>query len=72
VWNRREFLKDPDTGKRRSVERPPNEWRIEEHPDLRVIDDALAEAVAARIKMLAERYDAGRTIKRAGASCSCP
>ena len=22
TWNRREFLKDPDTGKRRSVERP--------------------------------------------------
>lgn len=37
VWNKREFLKDPDSGKRRSVLRPASEWRVEDRPDLRIV-----------------------------------
>jgi site-specific DNA recombinase len=39
VWNRRQFRKDPDTGKRRCVERPKSEW-IEHHNPNRVIVSA--------------------------------
>ena len=28
IWNRRQWLKEPDTGKRRYVDRPRNEWLI--------------------------------------------
>ncbi len=59
VWNKREFLKDPDTGKRRSVLRPESEWRVEERPELRIVPVDLEEAVAARHKMFTDRYGAG-------------
>lgn len=36
VWNRREFRKDPDTGKRKCIQRPQSEW-IEHHNAERVI-----------------------------------
>lgn len=41
VWNRRQWLKDPDTGKRRYVERPSDEWVVREVPELRIISEAL-------------------------------
>ena len=41
VWNRRQWLKDPDTGKRQSVPRPRSEWVEREQPDLRIIPDEL-------------------------------
>lgn len=30
VWNRSQWIKDPDTGKRRRVERPQSEWIVQE------------------------------------------
>lgn len=48
VWNRKQWLKDPDTGKRRYVERPRNEWQEREAPELRIIDQALWTAVRDR------------------------
>lgn len=41
VWNRRQWLKDPDTGKRLPVARPREEWLVRESPELRIIDQAL-------------------------------
>lgn len=41
VWNRRQWLKDPDTGKRQAVPRPRSEWVEREQPDLRIIPDDL-------------------------------
>lgn len=38
VWNRRQWLKDPETGKRRYMERPRDEWLVREAPELRIID----------------------------------
>ncbi|SMX39317.1 Recombinase [Maliponia aquimaris] len=38
VWNRQRFLKDPMTGSRQARSNPPEEWVIEEVPDLRIID----------------------------------
>jgi hypothetical protein len=65
----REFLKDPDTGKRRSVERPRNEWRIESRDDLRIIPPELEEAVGARHRMFTDRAAALRGVWRTN---GCP
>lgn len=43
VWNRRQWLKDPETGKRLPVARPREEWLVREAPELRIIDQALWE-----------------------------
>ena len=38
IWNRRQWLKDPETGKRRYIERPQSEWQVREQPELAIID----------------------------------
>lgn len=38
IWNRSQWNKDPDTRKRVRSERPRSDWKIEERPDLRIID----------------------------------
>ncbi len=48
VWNKRRFLKDPDTGRRRQVARPPDEWIRQEHPELRIVDADVWRAVQER------------------------
>ncbi|WP_368408582.1 recombinase family protein [Caldimonas mangrovi] len=48
VWNRRQWLKCPDTGARRYVLRPPHEWQVREAPELRIVDQAVWDAVRAR------------------------
>ncbi len=50
VWNRRQWLKNPETGKRRYVERPREEWQERDAPELRIIDQALWDAVHARAR----------------------
>jgi site-specific DNA recombinase len=55
VWNRSQWLKDPDTGRRTRVDRPPGEWRIELRPDLRIVSDAAWQAVRARFAANAQR-----------------
>jgi len=47
VWNRQRFVKDPDTGKRLARKNPPSAWVTTEVPHLRIIDDALWNAVKA-------------------------
>ena len=50
IWNRREWLKDPDDATRRVPRmRPRSEWKVAERPDLRVIDDATWAAVRQRM-----------------------
>ncbi len=56
VWNRRRFLKNPDTGKRVARVNPPEEWIIAEVPELRIVDDALWQDAKARQGELAEKY----------------
>ena len=48
VWNRQNFAKNPDTRKRQARMNPPEQWVIEDVPDLRIIDDALWDRVKAR------------------------
>lgn len=49
VWNRSQWVKDPDTGKRHRLDRPPSEWLTRDAPELRIIDDETWRAVRARI-----------------------
>ena len=56
VWNRLRYVKDPTTGKRVSRINPPEDWITAEVPELRIVDDALWQAVKDRQKELAEKY----------------
>ncbi|MFM0357968.1 recombinase family protein [Paraburkholderia nemoris] len=49
IWNRSQWSKDPDTGKRQRVERPESEWRYADVPDLRIVDEELWQATRDRI-----------------------
>ncbi|KRW96196.1 recombinase family protein [Paracoccus sp. MKU1] len=53
VWNRLRYVKDPDTGRRVSRLNPESEWVTHEVPELRIIDQALWDAVKARQGKLA-------------------
>lgn len=49
VWNRSQWLKDPDTGTRKRRERDRSEWIIQPVPELRIVDDATWTAVERRM-----------------------
>jgi site-specific DNA recombinase len=48
VWNRLRYVKHPDTGKRVARLNPPSDWTTADVPELRIIEDALWQAVKAR------------------------
>ena len=48
VWNRQHFIKDPDTGKRQGRLNLKEDWIAQEVPELRIVDEALWQAVKAR------------------------
>jgi DNA invertase Pin-like site-specific DNA recombinase len=56
VWNRLRYLKDPTTGNRVSRLNPPDAWITHEVPELRIVDDALWQAVKARQNELATEH----------------
>ena len=49
VWNRSQWVKHPDSGKRQRLQRPRAEWHVGVHPELRIIDDKLWEQVRGRM-----------------------
>jgi site-specific DNA recombinase len=49
TWNRSQWVKDPDSGKRKRIERPRSEWQTLERPDLRIVEPATWQAVRRRI-----------------------
>ncbi len=49
VWNRAQFLKDPDTGRRQRGDRPREEWIEVEQPELRIVPADLLEKAHARM-----------------------
>ncbi|MGV0981030.1 MAG: recombinase family protein [Polynucleobacter sp.] len=61
VWNRREWRKNPDTGKRTYVQRPESEWVIKEMDDLRIISPELWDKVKARQAFL--RSEQGERVR---------
>ena len=48
IWNKTRYLRDPSTGRRRSVDKPESEWVVVEDESLRIIDSALWDAVRRR------------------------
>lgn len=50
TWNRRQWVKDPETGARRYVDRPRDEWQVREAPELRIVDAETWARVQARIE----------------------
>lgn len=50
VWNKTEWTKDPDTGKRRRILRPRSEWIITEAPELAIISEDLWQACQDRAR----------------------
>lgn len=59
IWNRSHWPKDLD-GRRRRVERPESEWIITEHPELRIVDEALWQRVQARFAEVRHRMPSSR------------
>ncbi len=47
VWNRLTYLKDPNTGRRRSRHNSVEKWIVHEVPALRIVDDDLWDTVKA-------------------------
>ncbi|WP_443478421.1 recombinase family protein [Novosphingobium aerophilum] len=68
VWNRQRYLKDPRTGKRVSRVNPQSEWITTEVPELRIIDDAVWQAVKARQSSLQIQFANSIEGKRRGAN----
>jgi len=47
VWNRSQWVTDPDTGRRQRLERPRAEWMIDERAELAIVEPALWERAKA-------------------------
>ena len=48
IWNRQQFVKDPNTGRRLARSNPESKWIIEEVPHLRIVEDQLWRSVKER------------------------
>ncbi len=62
IWNRRRTKKVPGTSKRIAEIRPRSDWIIQDHPELRIIEDALWDLVQARLRQ--SRKNAHKNNKR--------
>ncbi len=60
VWNRLEYVKDPDTGRRVSRRNAESEWRIVEVLDLRIVPQELWDAAKRRQQALDARLEGKR------------
>ncbi len=56
VFNRSEWIKDHETGKRQRFERPESEWIREDRPDLALINRATFDAAQAEMRLRAVPY----------------
>ena len=52
VWNRRRWIKRPGTNKRVYRERPRDEWKVVDQPELRIITAGLWQGVLERQQLL--------------------
>ncbi len=55
VWNRSQWIKDPETGLRTRKERPESEWIVTEHPELAIIDPVTWQAAQKRLASRRQR-----------------
>ena len=61
VWNRREWRKHPDSGRRTYVRRPESEWIRTRSEGWRIVDDALWNRVKTRQAAVSEQSASIRT-----------
>lgn len=54
VYNRQSFRKDPDTRRRVARPNPPEMWKVQDVPALRIIDEATWSATQARLERAAQ------------------
>lgn len=50
TFNRRQWIKNPETGRRAYRWRPPEEWEIRQSEELRIIDDETWEKIRRRLR----------------------
>ena len=62
VWNRRQWVKNPDTGRRTYIKRPESDWIITDMPELRIVDALLWDKVKARQTRL--QADVGERVRQ--------
>lgn len=60
IWNRRVWMKHPDTGKRTYQKRPRSEWLTANKPELRIVAEDTMQLVRSRQARNANRYSGGR------------
>lgn len=48
IWNRRIWIKHPDTGRRTYRERPKEDWIVSHRPELRIVPEDMVDAVRQR------------------------
>jgi hypothetical protein len=57
VWNRTTTVKDPLSGKMKQVDRPKEEWVVQERPEMRIISDDDWSAAQRRWTDVDDRQD---------------
>ena len=72
IWNRSQWVKDPDTGRRQRISRPESEWKIVDMPDLRILDDDLWNAVRTRMSRRGKIAVGTAAKSLFGGMMSCP
>jgi site-specific DNA recombinase len=60
IWNRSAWIKNPDTGRRRRVARPKEEWMVKAMPELRIVPQELWDAVQNRQNEIRQKSTALR------------
>jgi DNA invertase Pin-like site-specific DNA recombinase len=64
IWNRRQWRKDPTTGKSVSRLRDPSEWVIVDQPELSIVDERLWQATQRRLREVAAKAPDGKKAKK--------
>ena len=60
IWNSCTSVKEPMTGKRKRIERPKEEWVIQEKPEMRIISDDIWKAAVVRWEDIVKTYPTGK------------
>jgi hypothetical protein len=66
VWNRREWVRNPETKRKVPVLRPESQWIVTEDPSLRIVPQPLWERVQARRLQQAHTYGGEDGKRRTG------
>lgn len=61
TFNRREWVKNPATGRRAFRWRPPEQWEVRQSEDLRIVDDNTWKAVQQRLRTRNRLFARGRS-----------